>query len=153
MWQYRKEVTPSRENDERADQAVERSSRAKLNGTNSSAQYCTQDGCRNRTRQAFIDLREKTRKWRGIVSCKHPEETSDHGDGGDVANQHVQQHDEQQAKRGGIASSGLSVDFGKWEGTIAVDDGIQVADTIQNRDGVAKRGQETKTNLSQNSFG
>jgi len=71
----------------------------------------------------------------------------------DVAHDHVKEHDEEEAERGTFASSSLSVHFGEWERSAAVDDGVKVGDAVQDRNCIAESCDQTERNLSENSLG
>jgi hypothetical protein len=70
-----------------------------------------------------------------------------------VAYDHVEEHNEQEAKRSTFASGGLAVHFGEWERSAAVDDSIQVGDAVQDCNGIAESCDQTQGNLGENGLG
>lgn len=59
-------------------------------------------------------------------------------DSRDIAHDHVEEDDEQEAERSTFASSGLSVHFGERERSAAVDDSIKIGDAVQDCNGIAE---------------
>ena len=71
----------------------------------------------------------------------------------DVANDHVKEHNEEEAERGTFASGSLSVHFGEWERSAAVDDSIKIGDAVQDSNGVAESCDQTQRDLGENCLG
>jgi hypothetical protein len=71
----------------------------------------------------------------------------------DVANDHVKEHDEEEAERGTFASGSLSVHFGEWERSAAVDDSVKVGDAVQDCNGIAESCDQTQRYLGENGLG
>lgn len=59
-------------------------------------------------------------------------------DSRDVAYDHVEEDDEQEAEGSTFASRGLSVHFRERERSAAVDDGVKIGDAVQDCNGVAE---------------
>lgn len=76
-----------------------------------------------------------------------------YGDSRDVAYDHVEEDDEQEAECSTLASGRLAVHFGEWEGPTAVDDSVEIGNAIQDRDGVAESCNQTQRNLGENGLG
>ena len=55
-----------------------------------------------------------------------------------VAHEHVEEDDEQQAKSSAFAAGGLSVHFGERERPTAVDDSVKISDAVQDCNGIAE---------------
>ena len=59
-------------------------------------------------------------------------------DSRDVADDHVEEDDEQEAKGSTVASSSLSVHFGERERSTAVDDSVKIGDAVQDCDDITQ---------------
>ena len=66
-----------------------------------------------------------------------------YGDSRDVAYDHVEEDDEQQAECSTFASGRLAVHFGERERSAAVDDSVEIRNTVQDCDGVAESCDQT----------
>jgi len=59
-------------------------------------------------------------------------------DSRDVTYEHVEEDDEQEAKRSAFASGSLSVHFGERERSTAVDDSVKISYAVQDCNGIAE---------------
>ena len=71
----------------------------------------------------------------------------------DVAYDHVEEDDEQEAECGAFTSGSLSVHFGERERSAAVDDSVEIRNTVQDCDGVAESCDQTQRDLGKNGLG
>jgi hypothetical protein len=71
----------------------------------------------------------------------------------DVAYDHVEKHDEQEAKGSTFTPCGLTVHFGEREGSTAVNDSIKIGDAVQDSNGVAESCDQTQRDLGENCLG
>jgi hypothetical protein len=71
----------------------------------------------------------------------------------DVAYDHVEEDDKQEAESGTFASSGLAVHFGEREGPTAVNDSVKVGDAIQDRNGITESCDQAQRDLGENCLG
>jgi hypothetical protein len=76
-----------------------------------------------------------------------------YGDSRDVAYDHVEEHNEEEAKRSTFAPCGLAVYFGEWEGSTAVDDSVKVGDAVQDCNGIAESCDQTQGDLGKDGLG
>ena len=76
-----------------------------------------------------------------------------YGDSRDVAYNHVEEDDEQEAECSTFASGRLAVHFGEREGPTAVDDGVKIGDAVQDSNGVAESCDQTQRDLGENGLG
>jgi hypothetical protein len=70
-----------------------------------------------------------------------------------VAYDHVEEHDEQEAEGSTFASGGLAVHFGEREGSTAVDDSVKVGDAVQDGNGIAESCDQAQGDLGEDGLG
>ena len=124
------------QNNKRARKVLECCSAPQRDSAKTRAQNSTKQSGRNGAAALLIHKREELRERGCIVAGKSPPDAADGQEGADDTDQEGKADDEEKTKGGSVVASGLRVDLGEGEGAVAIEDVVEVRNTVEDGYGI-----------------